>query len=283
MATRVRSFTSVASMCEFATTQCGDAVANGYYSGEREIMDKYGARSTAEAAAYILNGATEQEQAEARKLIDKIDGGIHGRNRSEWTASVSGAYPMVPDFLAGVPDNMRRRVAVESDVSPLRLYVDLGVSGGLSRAAMSKRGAAVAALAMALGQTRPVELYAFTTGKFDSRDTDITVVRMDTTPMSLSHIVAVFSSPQFSRAVDFAIGYRSAGHPNDKKHGMIGWGWSLDPQHPDYLANCRKAMGLEPQDIIIPGGHLDSEGDMMRDPVAWVETYLAAQRNVEGA
>ena len=45
----------------------------------------------------------------------------------------------------------------------------------------------------------------------------------------------------------------------------------------------REAMGLKPADIYIPGGWLYESQLMAKDPVKWVEKYLAPQRTAVAA
>lgn len=271
--TAIAVFDSVAEVCRYVIEECPNIVHPSEAS-------HYGCHTSAEGAQYVRNGATSGECREAESLIDKVDAGIHGRTRQEFVPDVFGAYPMVPDYLAGMPQNMRHRVAVENDRAPIRVYIDVGVSGGASRKHMIRRGAACAALVMALNETRPVEAYAIATNLFQGAPkTTATVVRMDTNPVNLGQLVAVLASPQYARAVEYAAGSHVIG--NTRGCSVIGWGWRIVPTDRTYTLKMRSVLDLNPEDIIIPGGYL-SEGDLiLADPVAWVEKYLAAQREVD--
>src|SRR4029450_10054823 len=78
--------------------------------------------------------------------------------RPEWHSSVAGAFPSVPDFLAGIPECMRRRVVQPNELTPLTVWICTTSSGGVEFEDLQRRGVAVLALAMALANARPVEI-----------------------------------------------------------------------------------------------------------------------------
>src|SRR5690606_16874038 len=108
----------------------------------------YGDMSTRDAVARSITGATEAELRPVSALLDKIDAEARGREADAWMPSPVGAYPCVPDVLMGLPDNMRRRMPVEDDRSPIRLFVEIGTAAGVPVEVLRKRGAALAALAL---------------------------------------------------------------------------------------------------------------------------------------
>lgn len=229
----------------------------------------FGASSVAGAVRYIHNGATEYETRETRTLLDKIESGFHGRTVQQWQPSVMGAYPMVPDFLAGMPDCMRRRMQTDTDVSPIRIVVNTTVSAGVDAHDLARRGAAATALAIKLSEVRPVELWAAYGGHAAGRTT-IGRVKMDTNPVSISNAVAVLSSRQFARAICFAPMIEAANY-----NTSIGWPQGIRGDA------MREALDLEPQDIYIPGGHISEADKFGGDVVAWIESYLKDQREVD--
>jgi hypothetical protein len=50
------------------------------------------------------------------------------------------------------------------------------------------------------------------------------------------------------------------------------------PESKEREEKLRRILALEPQDIFIQGGALDSSRKMIDDPVGWVEQHLAGQR-----
>lgn len=235
-------------------------------------------RNTDEAIEYIRRGATEYEQQGTRALLDKVDASIEGRQRREYVQSVAGSFPMVPEYLAGMPMNMRRRAPIESDQAPLRIVVEPLVSAGISADQLARRGAAVAALVMRLSETRPVELWAAWAMRPGRSRTDVVgMVKLYTHPIDIGHVVAVMASREFARSIIFAHGYSQTGqHPS----GSMRWGWNEDPRNNYRIQKMRRLLGLESQDVFIPGGFLSDADEMMRDPVAWVNRYLDPQRDV---
>lgn len=247
----------------------------------------YGAASTADAVAYVKQGASEHEQAQTRALMDKVDTELSDRERREYVASPVGAFACVPEYLQGMPANMRRRVHVESEAAPVRIVVETLVSGGVNTATLARRGAAIAALVTRLSETRPVELWAAWSmlPRGISRRRPGTVVgkvKLDTSPISLGHLCAVMNSAQFYRAVTFPLALAANGAAWDEYGGMA-WGWSADPTQTGRNVRMREALGLDAADVFIPGGYLSESDIMMRDPVAWVNKYLDEQRKLDEA
>ena len=83
---------------------------------------------------------------------------VSGRNSKispGWQSSVCGAFPSVPDYLSGMPENMRRRTHNPDESTLIRIFYCTSGYDSLNRSC------AALALAIALSNTRPVELYAF--------------------------------------------------------------------------------------------------------------------------
>lgn len=242
--------------------------------GDKLGRSFYGADSTSEAIRYIHDGAREYETRQTRELLDSMEAAFHGRTMPIWQPDVMGAYPMVPDFLAGMPDPMRRRAQTEQDISPIRIVVNVMVSAGVERHELAKRGAAAAALAIKLSEIRPVELWAAYGGRSAHRST-VGRVRMDTSPVDIAHLVAVLSTPQFARAVTFPVIHEANGARMNN-----GLGWAFGGGKQSSVETMREVLALDPQDIYIHGGHLTEASKFGGDVVAWIESYLAPQREV---
>src|SRR5438046_5507292 len=73
-------------------------------------------------------------------------------------ADCAGAYPIVPDYLMGMPDCMRRRTATDDDAAPIQIYVPVGSQATITAEQLRRRGCAILALTMALARVRPVDL-----------------------------------------------------------------------------------------------------------------------------
>lgn len=246
------------------------------------------ADSIESAVAQTLKGASEEETREARALLDKIDAETHGRKKSQHVNSVAGHRADVGAYLVGNPLNMKRRVIAEHDRAPIRLIAEVGVSAGVSHENLARRGAALAALAVRLAEVRPVELWAAWAWAPNgnsayrrealgpAKHTTTGMVRLATNPVSLAEVVAITAKAQFLRACVFTHCAYVAG----RQVGSLPWGWNLYDNHSRML-KMREHLGLEPQDILLPGGTLNTQEQFMRDPVAWVNSYLDAQREAE--
>lgn len=225
---------------------------------------------------YMRQGASEEEQRPTMELMEKIDATAHDRQRREYVASPVGAFPVVAEYLQGLPQNMRRRQQQESEQSPIRIVVETLVSAGVKEAQLARRGAAVAALVMRMNELRPVELWAAWGTQIKGHNA-LGRVRIDTAPISLANVVAVMSTPQFCRGVLFAEA-RSKARSNTSS---IKWAFSTEPGAPRHVLQMREALQLDPQDIYLPGGYLTEAAAFMRDPVAWVNSYVDPQRDLE--
>jgi hypothetical protein len=255
-----------------------------YNSIRRECYVKdsgsfYG-RPTEAAIKYLRKGAGEAQQDAVREIMDKVDTSIE-RNTRRMVRSIAGGRVCVPDMLIGEPLHMRRKRHVFAENSPVRVVVEVIVSSGVDHNTLAVRGAATSALALALSEERPVELWAAWAmqphgGPHGSVNV-IGRVKLDTAPLSIANVTAVLTTAEFARAVTFANCYSEAQHKNSKSQ-HITWAWGAFPEDGKRTQMVRDALGLDANDIFIPGGHLSRADKMINDPVGWVEDNLKAQR-----
>lgn len=208
----------------------------------------------------------------ATPLLDEINAAIGGEALQTWQAAPMGAYPVVPEFLAGIPFNMRARCESE-DVSPANIYVNVGTSQALSAENVTARGVAILALILKLQQIRPVTLWLTTerelNGAYDGAC--ILVVPMQSNPISISHVANALTSPGFARRLMYGINdYHGAG--DDWAFGV----WT--PVTDEYRARIAEVLELTPNDLYIGTGHQDYP-EIFRNPLAWVNTQLARFNN----
>jgi hypothetical protein len=235
----------------------------------------FGAHNPQEAGDYVLRGATEDQMRKAREIMDKVDISLHDRTALQWVPSVCGAYPVVGDYLMGMPENMRARAPVESDVSPVKLVFEVGVSQGISVESIASTGAVIAALAMRMSETRPVELWALNCYKSGTTQNEVvSMIKMDVSPVSLAQCVAVFATPQMARMLAFS--HLTA---MDGDYGP-SVGWALGRPSAARVEVIRRTCGLDPQDIILQGAYLPEKELIERDPVKWVHNQLDKQREI---
>jgi hypothetical protein len=244
-----------------------------------EATKFYGFMDLKGAIAYLQAGAqaNSREMRAAVALLDKIDSSAHNRHRDTWQAREFGGYAVVPEYLAGMPMNMRHREPDESDVSPIKIYLEPVVSAGVDETELLRRGAAIAALAQRMSEERPTELHVAAALGGGQAGAIIYDIRLDTCPINLAQAVAVFATPQFARKFSFNLADAIAG-TNRCFNG--GWGFA----HPDASRSrersLRKALDCQPQDIVLVGGYLDDAKLMRENPVEWVNRQLEKQRNL---
>lgn len=217
----------------------------------------------------------------AEKLLDKIEVQAE-REGLVWQNTVAGAYPDVPAFLANDPDCMRRRVAVETERAPLRVWVDVSSSCSITAEQLLPRGIAALALVMQLIRSgRAVELWTFTSLAGARAGQTAVCVRMATTPVDIASVAYCLTSQGFARGLCYAAGrqfnaFNGKWGRNYVKHGTLA----------ERVAGARKTLqGIaEPQDIILPAPFAQDAHDagdaglIFRDPVRWVmETCKRAE------
>lgn len=217
--------------------------------------------------------------AQAETLLDKIV--IEAARESPlWQNSVAGAMPMVPDYLAGRPDCMRRRVRQPNDRAPIRLYVELTSSGAVSAEDMTKRGTAILALALLLNRDRAVTvncLVGFGNTPFGHRGS-FAVIPLGTSPLDISIACNALTSQAFVRQIGYQLMQQ---HPESRSQG--NWDWDLYPEDASmrkaFVEKLRAALGATAEDIIIPPTAMSDEA--IRDPLGFVQRTLAEALKVE--
>lgn len=243
---------------------CSDGMGNGsssWTNGE-----------TFEDSRRLALVGREDWAQKAKDVYELLETGGIELELHQWAPDRAGAFPIVPDYLAGIPENMRRRLTNQSDMAPVAIYADISASAAFGSNDLCKRGAAVLALTMALQQHRPVTLY-LVSGLSKSNSSSaakdsaaFTVMKCDTIPMDLSQLAYLFGSAGFFRNLLFCFG--------KKEFDFSGsWPWRMhDTGSEANIKRCKGIMRLEPQDLWIPGIHVNDEA--VQNPLAWVQSNL---------
>lgn len=203
----------------------------------------------------------------AEALIAELECSVEAP-RSTWVPSCAGAYPVVPEALAGFPDAMRRRVQAYDDRSPLRVVVDLTSSGAITAEQLERRGVAYLALAMFLSNERPVTLEAVV-GLGGWRSACFVVTPIPAQPLDLAVACSALTSGGFSRGLGYGLCNRFGDHISGC------WPWGIDPfghTKADFIRRERVALGLGPDDILAPPAHLYDPA--VADPVGFVRRAI---------
>lgn len=229
------------------------------------------AGATAMEAYDACTGGDLSCVAEAEAMIEKISASVE-TSRSVWEAVVCGAYPLVPDYLAGHPMNMRRRTHVTNENAPLRIYFDLTSSAAVHESTLAKRGIAFLALAMLLTRSRPVEMHVFTAlgpSSFRGEGADgIVTIKLPTAPLDLAIAGGIFT-----KGIARALGYD---YLNAECGTGSGWLKGIVPSYPEsldkYVETVRRALRLGSEDMII--GPVFTTDESIKNPIGFVQKMI---------
>jgi len=131
----------------------------------------------------LLTGDLSRVEASERLLERLADITPHSRTFVN-EAQVTGSLPIVPAYLAGVPQNMRLRRRQKRPAGPLAIFLETTASVG-SMGGAEARGAVLLALVRLLGEYRPTDLWVCTT--YGERNwMNALLVRVETRPMDLA-------------------------------------------------------------------------------------------------
>lgn len=220
----------------------------------------------------LLKGDTRNLDA-AMKLIDKMqDEHIFLEGLPTYAPAIVGSFANVPASIMGHPMDMfaKQSIELESDLSPITIYIETVVSGGVSVTELNARGVCCLAFALAMNNVRPVEIYALSPGRPYGGDTAIIATRIASSPMDISRAVFMLTDEAYARKMNFA----AMCHLTDTDTGYIGWAWNGFPTDAAYQTKMRASLDMQPQDVYIPGGHLFDKL-MCKDPVQWVKDMIA--------
>lgn len=252
----------------------GELIAHIKGTGYRDHYGSWAGGESEKCYSDALNGVSSQDTKYAEQLMAKINASFQDTKRCERVRTVSGSRVHMGAYVSGKPNNMIRRRSLVSDVAPIKLVIETTVSGGMSKQDIQARGAALAALGAVLSKVRPVELWACWGLGSGSRVCSIGMVRIPTTPLSLSQALGVMGTDGFARRIAF----NEIHSKGDKYSSIGGWAISGDTGSDARGEKMKAAMGLKPADVLIQGGHLYSRDLIIADPVKWVDMQLAKYR-----
>lgn len=256
---------------------CRKMVASGFR--DRHFpeygRDWRGGESFEQSAAYAENG-NDRYVADAERLLEKIRADLIEIPMPQWAPDVAGAFPSVPDFLAGHPENMRRRVNEISDRAPVRIYVCTTSSAGVGADILKKRGTAILALVMALAPIRPVELYAFSILGSDHDGESVACTRIPTETLHIGIAANALCGQGWARGLNYGWQEQGPHRANGDWPSRYRYG---KPEARDYIADLVRRMGGADRNLHIPPTELHDE--IVRDPVRWVNERLSEYANTD--
>lgn len=248
--------------------------ATGFKAQREQADDWSGYQTYTDARRNMWTGdAHALEQSE--KLLAQVESDGLELETSQWEHDRTGFIPCVPSYLAGSPDSMRRLVETTSDVTPIKIFVDICLSAHFSSDELVKRGAAILALSRKLSTVRPVECWVFASldGKPQNRkDTygqcAIPVIKIETNPLDLTTASYAFGNAAFLRRLCFAWG--------DVRGFTGSWAWHKGP-HAN-RAKLVEFLGIGESDMLIDGAYATDQ--LMKDPVKWVNDQVRRYASV---
>jgi hypothetical protein len=179
----------------------------------------------------------------------------------EWQPTVAGAYPVVPEYCAGIPDCMRGMVYSSSESMPVKVVVDLFASCGFTGKQLVDRGTVVLALVLLLQRFRNVELAVLTSSK-DRDDNPVgLLIPVSSKPLNIS-LAAFLFRPVFFR-------FLTASYMDLAMHVPSSIPAPTGIDH-------RKELGLSANDIFIEPavGHPQQTNEILGNPKAWLQKQL---------
>jgi hypothetical protein len=251
--------------------QYRDAIARSSYARAQSWPTEWmGGTLQHEALDYAEHGR-DRYATQAEALLRKINVTLPDTNRDTWHASPMGAYPIVPAYLAGLPENMMRRSRENDETAPLLIFAGLTSSAGISARNLVERGVAILALTMAAAMVRPVQLVTMTCiGRNVGSLGSVHICHIPSAPLSLAEAGFALCDQAFSRGLGYRMAYA-------KDHADGGWPAAYPYGKPAgrhaYMNRVADAAGFTGDRVCIPPAELGD--DIGNDPTAWLLARVA--------
>lgn len=175
-------------------------------------------------------------------------------------ASVRGHRVNMSAYLVGSPLNMIKRDVDTSDHSPLRIWIGTTSSWGIKPADINKRGAALAAFALALSARRTVYITPYVI-LGSGANSAIISVDLQSSPLYLNELAA-----HMNVNLTRFLGIYACRTLNNDCDG--GW-----PKDYNNEAAMRNHLGAAPDDVYLGSIHRDDP--LLIDPIKWIKANLA--------
>lgn len=232
--------------------------------------------SKEELRARLTMGAPQSETSRAEALIESFAGDYNLPARIKWErkSALFGTTLRTGAYTAGAPNCFKRRIRVQSEHAPVRLFVGLNGLGCIKASELAERGIACIAFALYLQSIRPVELYGYIANPSDYTrpvTSALVTIKIGLSPIDVSEACTVFGSPGIFRgwyglgapyrilaqtAEEFGPVFEREEHIRvlQPEETDIVLGRAYDPEEctPDYVAKtlCAK-YAIQPEDSTI--------------------------------
>lgn len=202
------------------------------------------------------NKLVEMSEALLSKIEDQVPLSRGWRNIDD----VVGAVPNIPAFLAGHPQNMRRRERAMRESAPLTIFMDLTSSMAINQDDILKRGIVLLALVRQLVAHRSVELWVGTS-LGEGRHSCFAGWKIDTTPLDLARAAFHISDVSMSRL----FGYATCEMLVNQHLGGFGASAKRNVELLKQIGGWHDLMYLPP---------IHHHDPMVSDPVGWLKKTM---------
>lgn len=188
-----------------------------------------------------------------------------------WEHAIAGAFPDVPAYLSGDPENMWYQAPSYSDRTPLRVWFGLDTSGDVRDEHIRKRGVTLAAFAIAVSNKRPVFITPYVAGGEYSRDKTGKPIGASiswdiaTSPLVLSELLTNLAESSITRHIGVPAPYML----NTELHSY-GAPFHPESRNPEGM---RAALGCAAHDLYIPA--MRSTDELVNNPLTWLKHHVA--------
>lgn len=207
----------------------------------------------------------------AEKLCASLLEVENGVGIDQWQPSVAGAYPCVPDYIAGHPLSMRAKSPSEN-LAPVAIYVSTTISAAIGSQQIMKRGTAILALVLQLQKSRPVDLFLTAETHGETDGDYIQVIPIESRPLSIAHACYALTAPLFARHLTYAVA-------SDKDQFNGGWGHQYTQQGANYPKWIHSYLDCTEKDLYIKPAHINDP--LINNPIAWTNEQLARYNEME--
>jgi len=234
--------------------------------------------ASAENALKMLQYGDRTYLKNAEALMDKMrEEGLLSYGQKIWQSDVIGAYPNVANYIMGQPDTMFNKIETDlvSNTTPIRIFIDLFLSAGVTVQEAITKGNAILGFIMAMQNIRPIELYVVCiTNNYQNFDiqTSGSVIKIDTQPMDIDRALYMCGNPAFARQLCFPqIMYQA--NPDNVMKDPLPPAWELPTESSRYHTNMRELLALEPHDVLMSGQYLYNT-EYLSNPVKWIKKEM---------
>lgn len=187
----------------------------------------------------------------AKAMMDKLQVSLPSTQRT-WHTTPVGAFPNVGAYLAGEPENMFSLNTEKSDNAPIRIWVNVLPSGGVSGDALMTRGAVLVALVNLLKERRSqVSITAYADQPARNDAGVVVCWDLPTSPINLAQLCTSLGYPEVVQRLAFY----ACNVVNPKCTG--GWLRGHCPGYSYDEAKVRQDLNAAPDDVIIPAAYLN--------------------------